>query len=103
MRAAEVARERLHGRLPLGPHTFLERARKLGHVRLAHEVVTLMIEGRIQEEAVVLDPEALVGFADPTLSQGDELLALGERTDGDRPLLERNRHKGDPDDDGTGT
>ncbi len=51
-----------------------------------------MIERRIQKEAMVLDAKALVGLANAALSQGDELLALGERADGDRPLLERNRH-----------
>ena len=81
------------GGSPSGPHPLFERPRELGHVGLAHEIVTLVIERGIEEEAVMLDAEALVGFANSTLSQGDELLAFGERTDGDRPLLERNRHK----------
>jgi hypothetical protein len=32
-------------------------------VRLAHEIVTLMIESGVEEEAIVLDAESLVGFA----------------------------------------
>jgi hypothetical protein len=37
-----------------------------------------MVKGRIEEEAVVLDLEVLVLFADPALAQRDQLLAFGE-------------------------
>jgi hypothetical protein len=47
----------------------------------------------IEEEAVVLDLEVLALFADASLAQGDELFALGEGTDGDRPFLESNWHR----------
>ena len=40
---------------------------QLGEVRLAHEVVALVIEGRVEEEAVVLDAEVLVGSRMPPL------------------------------------
>jgi hypothetical protein len=93
LRDAAVARERLGRRLGVGPHALLERAPQLGLVGGAHHVVALMLEGRVQEEAIVLDLEVLALFADPTLAQGDELLALGERADGDRPFLESNWHK----------
>jgi hypothetical protein len=62
-------------------------------MRLAHQVVALVVERRIQEEAVVVELEVLVGLADPTLAERDQLLPFGKRADGDRPLLERNRHK----------
>jgi hypothetical protein len=52
-----------------------------------------MFECRIEEEAVVLDLEVLALFADSALAQGDELLALGERADGDRPFLESDWHR----------
>jgi hypothetical protein len=52
-----------------------------------------MVERRVQEEALVLDAKVLVRLADTALSQRDELLALGEGTDGDRPLFECNRHR----------
>jgi hypothetical protein len=64
-------------------------------VRLADAVTTLVIERGVQEEAVVLDAEALLGLAQATLAQGQKLLALGKRPDGDRPLFERNWHRED--------
>ena len=51
-----------------------------------------MVESRIEEEALVLDLEALVGLADAALAQGHELLTLGERSYGNSPFFERNRH-----------
>src|SRR5947209_16305242 len=87
-----VTCERFGGRLSLGPDPLLERAGELGLVGLAHQVVALVVEGRIQEEALVLDAKALRGLADPTLAKGDQLLALGEGADGDRPFFESNWH-----------
>src|ERR1700735_2025722 len=52
-----------------------------------------MIEGGVQEEALVGEPERLSGFADATLAQGDQLLAFGEGADGDRPFFESNWHR----------
>ena len=93
LRDAAVARQRLGRRLGIGPHALLEGAPQLGLVRGANDVVALVLEGRIEEEAVVLDLEVLALFADAALAQGDELFALGEGTDGDRPFLESNWHK----------
>jgi hypothetical protein len=62
-------------------------------VGLADQVVALVVERRVQEEAVVIELEVLVRLADTALAQRDQLLSLGKRADGDRPLLERNRHK----------
>jgi hypothetical protein len=45
----------------------------------AHEVVPLMVEGRIEEKALVLELEVLVLLADPALAERHELLSLGER------------------------
>jgi hypothetical protein len=54
-----------------------------------------VLEGGIQEEAIVLELELLAVVAHAAaLAQGEELLALGERADGDRPFLEGNWHKG---------
>jgi hypothetical protein len=52
-----------------------------------------MVEGRIQEEAVVLKREVLVGLADSALAERDELLAFGKRAHGDGPLLKCDRHR----------
>src|SRR3954454_6602269 len=93
LRDPAVARERLGGRLGVGPHALLEGAPQLGLVRGANDVVALVLEGRVEEEAVVLDLEVLALFADAALAQGDELFALGEGTDGNRPFLESNWHK----------
>ena len=89
-----VLRQRVRGRLALGPHALLEGAPQLGLVRLAHQVAALVVEGRVEEEAVVLELEVLVGLADAALAQGDELLALGERAHGDGPFLESDWHRG---------
>jgi hypothetical protein len=52
-----------------------------------------MIERRVEEEALVLDTEVLLGFANPPLTQGKKLFTLGERTDGDSPFFEGNWHE----------
>jgi hypothetical protein len=83
----------VHRRLTVGPDALLERAAQLGAVGLAHEVAALMIEGRVEEEALVLDIEVLVRLADATLAERDKLLAFGERTDRYRPFFECNRHR----------
>ncbi len=51
-----------------------------------------MVEGGVEEEAVVLHPEVLVGLPDAALAQGEELLAFGEGADGYRPFLQSNWH-----------
>jgi hypothetical protein len=53
-----------------------------------------MVERGVEEEAIVLDLEVLVGLADPALAQGYELLTLGERSYGHGPFFECNRHTG---------
>jgi len=90
---AAVAEQGLHRRLTVRPYPLLERAAQLGLVGLADEVVPLVVERGVEEEAVVVELEVLVRLADAPLAEGDELLAFGERADGDRPLLERDWHK----------
>jgi hypothetical protein len=81
-------------RLAVRPHPLLERTAQLGLVRGAHDVVATVLEGRIEEEAIVLELEVLAILAEAAaLTQGDELLAFGERADGDRPFLEGNWHR----------
>ena len=41
----------------------------------------------------MLDFEMLARLANATFSQGDKLLAFGERADGDRPFFERDWHR----------
>ena len=89
---AAVLEQRPRGRLLVGPDALLEGAAQLGVVGLAHEVVPLVVEGRIEEELVVLDLEVLVLLADAALAHGDELLALGERSHGHGPFLESDWH-----------
>src|ERR1044072_1456231 len=59
---------------------------------LAHGVVVLVIEGRVEEEALVLELEVLVFLSDSALGQGQELLTLGESADRDAPFLECDWH-----------
>ena len=92
LRDAAVLEQRARRRLLVGPDALLERAAQLGVVRLADEVVALVVEGRVEEEPLVLELEVLVLLADAALAEGDELLALGERAHGDGPFLESNRH-----------
>ena len=80
------------GRLLVGPDALLERAAKLGVVRLAHQVVALVVEGRVEEEALVLELEVLVLLANPALAQGHELLSLGQGAHRNGPLFESDRH-----------
>src|SRR3954452_9422252 len=95
LRDAAVAGERVCGGLAVRPDALLERATQLRLVRGAHDVVAAVLERRIQEEAIVLELEVLLAVvAKPAaLAQGDELLAFGERADGDRPFLEGNWHR----------
>src|SRR5207244_9325504 len=89
---ATVAQKRVRGRLTLGPHALFEGAPELRLVRGANAVVALVIECRVEEEAVVLELEVLLGLSNAALAQREELFALSERADGNRPFLERNRH-----------
>src|SRR5215213_10171129 len=93
LRDAAVLEQRLRRRLVVRPHTLLERPGELREMRLADQVVPLVVERGVEEEAVVLDLEVLVLFADPAFTQGEELLALGERTHGYGPFLECNWHR----------
>ncbi len=80
-------------RLAVAPDALLERPAQLGLVGLAHEVAALVVEGGVQEEALVREPEGLAGLAHAALAQGDELLAFRESADGDRPFFESNWHE----------
>ena len=84
---AAVLDERLGRRLVLRPDALLERAAELGHVSVTNAVVALVVEGRIEEEAVVLDLEVLVLLPDAALAQGEQLLTLGESAHGYCPFL----------------
>src|SRR5205085_154374 len=55
--------ERLCRWLALGPDALFERARQLGNVRLPDEIVALMIERGIEEEAVVLHSKAFIALS----------------------------------------
>src|SRR5215207_7230555 len=92
LRDAAVLKQGTRRRLLVGPYTLLERAAQLGMVRLAHEVVALVVEGGIEEEAVVLEVEVLVVLADPALAKREQLLTLGQRAHRHGPLFEGNRH-----------
>ena len=87
-----VLEQRAWRRLLVGPDPLLERAAQLGMVGLADEVVALMVEGRIEEELLVLELEVLVLFTDSALAERDELLALGEGANRHGPLFKGNRH-----------
>ena len=89
---AAVLEQRPRRRLLVGPDALLERAAQLRVVGLAHQVVALVVEGRVEEEALVLELEVLVLLADAALAQGQQLLALGEGADRYGPFLEGDRH-----------
>ena len=92
LRDAAVLEQRARRRLLVGPDALLECAAQLGVVRLADEVVALVVEGRIEEELLVLELEVLVLLADAALAERDELLTLGEGADRHGPFFEGNRH-----------
>jgi hypothetical protein len=76
LRDAAVLQQGAGGRIAVRPDTLLERAPELGQVRVAHEVVALMVEGGVEEELIVLDLEVLALLADPALAQREQLLTL---------------------------
>ena len=88
-----VLEQRPRGRLAVGPDALLEGAAELGHVRVPDDLVALVVERGVEEEAVVLDLEMLVLFANAALAQGEQLLALGERTHGNSPFFQSDWHK----------
>ena len=64
-------------RLAVAPDALLERAAQLGLVGLAHEVAGLVVERRVQEEALVGEPErACSDAAEHALAERQELLAF---------------------------
>jgi hypothetical protein len=86
--------EQLPGqRLAVRPDALFQRARQLGLVRLAHQVAGLVVERGVEEEAVVLDLEVAMLFADAALAQREELLTLGEGAHSHSPLFQSNRHR----------
>src|SRR5207244_2085472 len=94
LRDAVLAGEHRGRRLAVRPHALLQRAAQLRAVRLADVLALLVVEGGVEEEAVVLDLKVAVLLADPALAQGHELLALGERAHSHSPFLECDRHNG---------
>src|ERR1700710_698764 len=73
---AAVLDQCLRRRLLVGPDALLESAAQLRVMRLAHQVVLLVIEGRVEEEPLMLEFEVLVLLADAALSPREQLLAL---------------------------
>src|SRR5205823_4040425 len=65
---------------------------QLGVMRLANQVVALVVEGGVEEEALVLELEVLVLLANAPLAQGHQLLALRECAYRYGPFLECDRH-----------
>jgi hypothetical protein len=63
-------------------------------MRFAHQVPPLVVERGVEEEALVVEREVLVGLTDAPLAEGDELLAFGKRAHSDCPFLESDRHRG---------
>ena len=88
LRDAAVLDECFWRRFPVAPDSFLERASQLGVMRLADEVVALVIEGGVEKEPVVLELEVLAVLSDAALSKSDELLSLGQRSNRHSPLFE---------------
>ena len=64
---AAVLEQRPRGRLLVGPDALLEGAAKLRMVGLANQVVPLVVEGRVEEELVVLELEVLLSSRIPPL------------------------------------
>ena len=87
LRDAAVLEQRRGRRLLVGPDALLERAAQLRVMGLADQVVPLVVEGRVEEEALVLELEVLVLLADAALAQGQQLLALGESAHRYSPFL----------------
>ena len=85
--------EGVQRRLAVAPDALLERPAQLGLVGLAHEIARLVVEGGVQEEALVGEPEGLAGLADAALAEGYELLAFRQGADGDSPFFESNWHE----------
>ena len=56
-------------------------------MRLAHQIGTLMIKRRVEEESLVIELEMFVGLANAPLAEGQELLALGESPHRHGPFL----------------
>ena len=84
---ASVLEQRPRRWVLIGPDALLEGSPQLRVVRLADEVVPLVVEGRIEEEPLMLELEVLVLLADPALAKGQQLLALGKRADRHGPFL----------------
>ena len=89
---ATVLDQGLRRRLLVGPDALLEGATQLGVMRFPDQVVPLVVESRIEEEALVLELEVLVLLAYSALTQGEQLLTLGEGADRYGPFLESDRH-----------
>ena len=51
-----------------------------------------MVERGVQEEAVVVELEVLVGLANAALAESQKLLSFGEGPHGHGPFFESNRH-----------
>jgi hypothetical protein len=65
--------------LTFAPDALFERPAQLRLVRCANQVGALVVEGGVEEEALVFDDKVLVRLTEAPLPKRDELLALGER------------------------
>src|SRR5204863_9398388 len=93
LRDLALAVKQVRRRLAVGPDALLQCPLELRMVRVAHEAAGLMVEGGVEEEAIVLDLEMAVLLADSPLAEREELLAFGEGAHGDGPFFESDRHR----------
>src|SRR3954451_2309761 len=94
LRDAAVHRDRAARRLAVRPHALLQRPPELRVMGLAHQIVALVIERGVEEEAVVLELEVPVRLANSAFAERQQLLALRKSAHGDSPFLESDRHRG---------
>jgi hypothetical protein len=82
------------GRLAFGPDAFLHRAFELRLVALSDQLGAVEVEGRVEEEAVVLEVVAATGLLNVAVADDEQLLAFCECPDGYGPILVGDRHEG---------
>ena len=87
-----LAMQRVQRRLAIAPHALLQRPGQLRLVGLANEIGALMVERGVEEEPLVVELEVLLGLANATLAQGEELLAFGESPHSHSPFFKGDWH-----------
>ena len=58
-----------------------------------HQIVVLVVECGVEEEAIMLQLEVLVLLADSAFAECQELFAFRQGSHGNGPFLERNWHR----------